>query len=790
MKIKTVSCTQFAGIRNQSVSFQDGLNLFYGKNESGKSTLVNLLSRTLFQSAKLDARTDKDFIARYFPSPKKDSPLSGDFADGTVTILKDGKEYTVSKEWSRQPVCRLTAPEGIFKEEETVDSVLKNVLGYGEGVFADFIFSSQRNTDISLESVLDAKNDTQAKKELIAAVTQAFSQSDGIRIDEVEQAIQEKISEIAGKHWDRDRNQPQRKAGRWVNGVGGILKAYYALEDAKLLTEELKNLETQYDSAFSGYSQAVSLLQKAEEQFNRLNSYAASAAVFSERKRRLAILETQLKKCRTAAKKWPVLVSEYEKACALQREQENRTTADKYQKAGQINDELKQYQAVLASSPNIGQSDINEAKAIARKSEQLKNRLCAMNISTKIKMLGENSIDITAIGTGEKIPAGDEISLNQAVEISIPGVMQMQLSPADIDTDEIRRQLADCHERTQTIFQKYSVNSVEELEEKAVYLSSVRMKEKSSQSALDILLREESFEELEKRAAAFTGTVRQQNEIEKDIAALTGGSDIMRFIAVAQAEMKSLEAEYRNQETLGKRIDEISRETEKIASQLAGTTDIPKEYLEIEDIDEYCNNEKEKLTLLRKNSEQAFRNKAEAVQRLEAFKENYGEDIQDRLSTASTEFENQKELLACWEHILEVFYECKNTINDNPTEDLAESFLHYLTQLTDEKVTSAFPEKNKIEISVFSSDSLLSFHQLSEGTKQTVSLAFRLAVLDRLFPDGGVIVFDDPFSDMDSERKKKACKLVESCAMQHQVIFLTCHREYEKLFGIKAETVG
>ena len=703
-------------------------------------------------------------------------------------------------------MCRLTAPEGIFKEEETVDSVLKNVLGYGEGVFADFIFSSQRNTDISLESVLDAKNDTQAKKELIAAVTQAFSQSDGIRIDEVEQAIQEKISEIAGKHWDRDRNQPQRKAGRWVNGVGGILKAYYALEDAKLLTEELKNLETQYDSAFSGYSQAVSLLQKAEEQFNRLNSYAASAAVFSERKRRLAILETQLKKCRTAAKKWPVLVSEYEKAFALQREQENRTVTDKYQKAGQINDELKQYQAVLSSSPIIEQSDINELKALMRKTEQLKNRLCAMNISAKIKMLGENSIDITAIGTGEKIPAADEIFMNRAVEISIPGVMQMQLSPADIDTDEIRSQLADCHERTQAIFQKYSVNSVEELEEIAAYLSSVRMKassvrariskssvrmkEKSSQSALDILLREESFEELEKRAAAVTGTVRQQNEIEKDIAALTGGCDIVKFTAVTQAEIKSFEAEYKNLETLGKRIDEISRETEKIASQLAGATDIPKEYLEIEDIDEYCNNEKEKLTLLRKNSEQAFRNKAEAVQRLEVFKENYGEDILDRLSTASTDFENQKELLACWEHILEVFYECKNKINDNPTENLAESFLHYLTQLTDEKVTSAFPEKNKIEISVFSSDSLLSFHQLSEGTKQTVSLAFRLAVLDRLFPDGGVIVFDDPFSDMDSERKQKACKLVESCAMRHQVIFLTCHREYEKLFGIKAEAVS
>ena len=74
---------------------------------------------------------------------------------------------------------------------------------------------------------------------------------------------------------------------------------------------------------------------------------------------------------------------------------------------------------------------------------------------------------------------------------------------------------------------------------------------------------------------------------------------------------------------------------------------------------------------------------------------------------------------------------------------------------------------------------LLDYGKLSEGTKETVSLAFRLAVLDHLFPDGGgVIVFDDPFTDMDAERSAQSCELVQECAKRHQVIFLTCREEY------------
>ena len=70
MKITNISCEQFAGVRDRSVAFTDGINVIYGRNESGKSTLVNLISRTLFQSTKVDRRKNKDFYEDYFPAAK------------------------------------------------------------------------------------------------------------------------------------------------------------------------------------------------------------------------------------------------------------------------------------------------------------------------------------------------------------------------------------------------------------------------------------------------------------------------------------------------------------------------------------------------------------------------------------------------------------------------------------------------------------------------------------------------------------------------------------------------
>lgn len=154
---------------------------------------------------------------------------------------------------------------------------------------------------------------------------------------------------------------------------------------------------------------------------------------------------------------------------------------------------------------------------------------------------------------------------------------------------------------------------------------------------------------------------------------------------------------------------------------------------------------------------------------------------------AKRTYDEQKELLNHWLHIKEVFSEQKEGIRNNPMQDIADSFVRYLSIISAGRVSSEFPEANKLDMNIYSNDNLLDFRKLSEGTKETVSLAFRLAVLDHLFPEGGgIIVFDDPFTDMDAERAAQSCKLIKECAARHQVIRLLFFNDEHKHTSEKA----
>ena len=318
MRIKNISCTQFAGVRDRNVSFTDGINVIYGKNESGKSTLVNLISRTLFQNAKLDRRSDKEFFELYFPGTKKGSSIAGDFADGKITFETENGTYTLSKEWGADARCTLSTPDGVIRDQSKIADILKEALLYGEGVYSDMLLSSQRNTDVSLQTILDASNKSDAKQEITNAVSQAFAESDGIPVDAIEQAIQTKIDEIAGKHWDFDREAPARKAGRWSNGLGEILKAYYLLEDAREALEEISRLEREADRAASTYTDRDVAARTAEDAYNRFNTFASRLAVQSERKKAIERIDKELLRITEVLSNWPRLNEKLERAKELQ----------------------------------------------------------------------------------------------------------------------------------------------------------------------------------------------------------------------------------------------------------------------------------------------------------------------------------------------------------------------------------------------------------------------------------------------------------------------------------------
>jgi uncharacterized protein YhaN len=176
----------------------------------------------------------------------------------------------------------------------------------------------------------------------------------------------------------------------------------------------------------------------------------------------------------------------------------------------------------------------------------------------------------------------------------------------------------------------------------------------------------------------------------------------------------------------------------------------------------------------------------EEYEQLEAYHSSLEIDPAEDVARKEQEFEEQKELISHWLHIKEVFLQKKQALSGNPMQDISDRFTHYLRMITDDKISSEFPDTNKLNMQIYSDDRLVDYGKLSEGTKETVFLAFRLAVLDHLFPDGGgVIVLDDPFTDMDDTRTAQSCKLVQDCAKRHQVIFLTCKEEYPEMLNGK-----
>lgn len=779
MKITNISCTQFAGVRDRNVSFTDGINVIYGKNESGKSTLVNLLSRTLFQNARLDRRSDKDFYDLYFPGAKKGSNITGDFADGKITFETESGIYTLSKEWGSDSRCTLSTPDGVIRDQAKIDEILKEALLYGEGVYSDMLFSSQRNTDVSLQTILDASKKTDAKQEITDAVSQAFAESDGISVDAIEQAILAKIDDIAGKHWDFDREAPVRKAGRWANGLGEILRTYYILEDAREVLDEISRLEIESDRAANDYTDKDNDARIAEEAYNKFNTFSSRLAVQSERKKAIDRIDKELLKIAEVLANWPKLTEDLEKAKALQTEKANRDLLDKYEAAKAIYAELTELKKHLPPYQPTD-AEIMQVKTAQRSITSFENKLCGMNITAAINMLGGNDVEITSVRTGEAVDISDGIaSITEAVKITVPGVLEMQLSPADVNVSAIEEQLAEQQRIVDEILSKYKVETLAELEQLAKTINDTKSKIDTANSRLEMLLGSTTYEELEAAATEITATPRSKEEIDSDILSVCGSNDIARFITAKETIVDGYMSEYGSVNDLKIKAFDLDTELKKAKESVSGAEDIPAEYLSITDPDAYLESLQNDLKLKQSLRETALTTKTAAASKLESYKENISGDPVADVEKAKRKFEEQKALLNHWLHIAEVFKAQKENIHDNPMQDIADRFTHYLGVISDGKVSSEFPEADKLNMNIYSDNKLLDYSKLSEGTKETISLAFRLAVLDHLFPEGGgVIVFDDPFTDMDAERTAQSCELIKECATRHQVIFLTCREDY------------
>lgn len=111
MKIDTIKINGFGKIKNKEIVLNNGINIIYGENESGKSTILKFIETILFGISKNKNGKNKSDFDQYKPWDDYD------FSGKIKYTLENGEQYEVFREFKKKnPVIYNACNEDISKQ--------------------------------------------------------------------------------------------------------------------------------------------------------------------------------------------------------------------------------------------------------------------------------------------------------------------------------------------------------------------------------------------------------------------------------------------------------------------------------------------------------------------------------------------------------------------------------------------------------------------------------------------------------------------------------------------------
>lgn len=147
MIIKKLNIVSFGGLKNKEIVLDENFNIFYGLNESGKSTICAFLEAMLYGMNKpLKSESHIDIRAKYLP-------WDGERASGTMEFSFDGKDYILERifgKTKRSDKCILRYAD-TFSECNEIDAenLGLSLLGLNEESYVKTMYMGQLKTFIS-----------------------------------------------------------------------------------------------------------------------------------------------------------------------------------------------------------------------------------------------------------------------------------------------------------------------------------------------------------------------------------------------------------------------------------------------------------------------------------------------------------------------------------------------------------------------------------------------------------------------------------------------------------------
>ena len=136
MQIKNVKINNYGKIKNKEILFSDNINVIYGENESGKSTLLHFIINSLYGISKNKKGKEYSDFEKY-------KPWSGDDFSGKITYeLDNNKKYEIFRDFKKKNPKIFNENMEDISKEFSIDKTKGNEFFYEQTKVDEDLFLS------------------------------------------------------------------------------------------------------------------------------------------------------------------------------------------------------------------------------------------------------------------------------------------------------------------------------------------------------------------------------------------------------------------------------------------------------------------------------------------------------------------------------------------------------------------------------------------------------------------------------------------------------------------------
>ncbi len=766
MKINKIYISAFGGLKDFTLELNDGLNVIYGNNEDGKSTVFAFIKAMFFGTGRNTKALSDSIRLKY-------TPWDGSTMAGRIFFEHENKKYCLEREFRKSDSTdRITLTDlDSGKESPASENIGVRFFGMSASVFERSLFIG--NGDF-------IKDDT-ASSEINGKLSNiAITGTEDVSYKKIQKNIFDARAKIISKSGRTGSYNEDLQALSDLN-----IRLEKADDDAKTkscLNNTATEKRAEYEIIYKKYCELKSTIEREQDFKNR-----QKLTEFLETKRQLDQLNNSLKLSdgtiinESYAQKIDFCINRYEKSV---------------ERSEQINSDILRIKEAIelqnASSPESTKEEIDkltsEISRLDIQKTSLEQKESALNNSveeSKLKLTqAQNkksafnpllliiSIIIAAFG------GMTAYFVSGIVSVILCGVAAVLLTLSFIirpkNTSAITYAQNELSTANTTLAE---TRSEKNLVQEQINNLNVHINTLSSVLHADAAVKAQRLADLAEKNDALSSEKEKIESIKTELLELLHGFDSFDSIENARTLLEGIKRKTDSQKELKLQLKTASQflgniDYDEAQAKLDAMTDVSAESInfeavktEFENIAEKLSNLKEELTIIATELKTSFKHSENP------------EELKRKITEIQEKLDAKKEFCDTADLALSVledsFYELRRGYG-NELESLTHSIF---ADLTDGKYKNV-SITDTLDISVEKNDifGTREIGYLSLGTTHQAYLSLRLAITKLISNDTPLPVFlDDSLSQYDDTRTEKTIKFLNDFCANGQGILFTCH---------------